>query len=127
MNLEEDGDSAAAEVKPPPKMTDMFTKSVPTMPSSVPQGFQPNARMPQPSQRPIETVPNNAGYGQPFTQQSQPNYPNTLASSQAIQQPQQNPSPAGGVEDTNPSLKGGQPNMFKLQKSRSRFDLIIDQ
>lgn len=127
MNLEEDGDSASAEVKPPPKMTDMFAKPVSTMPSPVPQGFQPNARMPQPPQGPIETVQNNAGYDQPFNQQSQQNYSNTLASSQAIQRPQQNPSPAGGVEDTNPSLKGGQPNMFKLQKSRSRFDLIMNR
>lgn len=123
MNLEEDGDNTAAEVKPPPKMTDMFTKSVPTMPSSVPQGFQPNARMPQPPQGPIETAQNNAGYGQSFNQQPQPDYSNTLASSQAIPRPQHNPSPAGGVEESNPSLKGGQPNMFKLQKSRSRFDL----
>lgn len=121
MNLEEDGDGGTAEVKPPPRMTDMFPKPVPTMPSPV-----PNAQMPPPQQGRTETA-QNAGYGQPFNQQPQPNYSSTIASSQATQQPQPNPLPAGGVEESNASLKGGQPNIFKLQKSRSRFDLIIER
>lgn len=101
VNLDEEGTEGSSELKPPPKMADMFPKAVPNFEQqqqSQHQHLPPN---------PVPVIPNQSAV--------------------ASQVPaQNNPMPTvGGHKEDAPPPKPSQPNMFKLQRGRSKSQCKI--
>lgn len=100
VNLEEDNGDASTELKPPPKMSEMFSnRPMPSGPQSLPS---------QPQSYPSQTIsPANV---------TLPNDPTPPAVNNASLAPVENPVASENDGPKPPS----QPNMFKLQRSRSK-------
>lgn len=111
--MEDDGNDGANELKPPPKMADM-------MPRGAPQGSSGIVAPPPgggsgiiPSNNPIPTL----DASNPMSNQY---VPSDAGVSNLSQAPVRATGPPGGPDNGNQGNVGGPPNMFKLQRGRSK-------
>lgn len=127
VNLEEEGNEGSSEIKPPPKMSDMFPK---TQPSPPPSGSDQvhaasplfyntdsmNSSDPYPSLdlniADVDLGQNPAGVQQNYKPQLQ---------GSAGPVPQNQNVHSAVSEDAGLPPKPSQPNMFKLQRNRSKY------
>lgn len=107
VNLEEDNGDASTELKPPPKMSEMFNR---TTTSSLPS--MPPPQMPQ-NNVPVAVMPSVA-MAAPITDESTANIINNQ------NQPLDNPN-SNEIDKKPPSGA----NMFKLQRGRSEWKNIL--
>ncbi|KAK4881738.1 hypothetical protein RN001_005057 [Aquatica leii] len=115
INLDGEGDGAAAELKPPPKMSDMYPAPKPSLP--VPQDNFHNAANAMPR-----------AYDPPTINQNHAMIPNQnpLANSNVHNQQVSNFEQALPNEDQTFQSKSVQPNMFKLQRGRNIKKSYVD-
>lgn len=107
VNVDEDNNQTTNEIKPPPKMSDLMPAVQKPSMTQLPQTNNSNSsnnNMPQ-------------GYNNPM---SYNNNNNMNASSQSMPA-NSNPQPGVPIQDG----LSQQPNIFKLQKSRSKFNFWL--
>ncbi|XP_049821203.1 protein transport protein Sec16A-like isoform X4 [Aethina tumida] len=119
VNMEDDGNDGANELKPPPKMADM-------MPRGAPQGSSGIAAPPPgggsgiiPSNNPIPTLEANNPMSNQYV-------PSDAGVSNLSQAPVRATGPPGGPDNGNQVNVGGPPNMFKLQRGRNLKKSYVD-
>jgi len=131
INLEAEGDGVVTELKPPPKMTDMFPNKQPAAPSLPPQQPAPTSLPPQPenpyqstnmgltSNQPVQ--PNLSQGDTPMMSNQNSHNTNMMANNTM-----QRAAPATINEEPMVQPKSLQPNMFKLQRGRNIKKSYVD-